>query len=181
MRMSLIITICFIFLIPVTTVAQEKNVPKAVAKFRDNPQFYKTIRGINYNVPIPTPENIQATLDGFDTVYHEYLRELLKGFIAELAGDYKQAQKIYENWLKIPVHEEQGYYTHLDLARLSLKLGAFPEAKKHLKLYLFAMNQEISAGEGELTDMFFGYAPSGDTLEEMKAHYKNIMAVYEQL
>ena len=42
------------------------------------------------------------------------------------------------------------------------------------------MKQEISAGDGELTEMFFGYAPSGESLEEMKVNYKKLTAVYEQ-
>ena len=181
MKISIIISISAIFFISGCSIDQEARIQQEIATFRDNPHFYQTIRGLSYNVASPTPENIQSTINGFDKVYHEYLQELMKGFIAELEGNYIQAKNHYENCIKVPIHEEQSYYTHLDLARLSLKLGAFSEAKKHFKIYLSAMKREISAGDGELTDIFFGYAPSGESLNEMKVNYKKLTNVYEQL
>ena len=144
MKTSILITIWAIFFISGCSVDQEASIPQEIAAFRDNPHFYQTIRGLSYNVTSPTSANVQSTINGFDKVYHEYFQELMKGFIAELAGDYTQAKNHYENCLNIPVHEEQSYYTHLDLARLSLKLDSFSEAKNHLKIYISAMKQEIN-------------------------------------
>jgi len=181
MKSSFTIPICALILVACCALAQNITVPKEVVSFRDSPYFYQTIRGLKYNIPTPNSENIQTTIHDFDLVYQEYIQELLKGFIAELAGDYVKAQNHYEHCLAISVHEEQSYYTHLDLARISLKLNSFSRTKEHLKIYLSAMKQEINAGEGKLTEIFFGYTPSGEALEEMKAHYKNMTMVYDQL
>lgn len=160
---------------------QKSNIPEKVVSFRDNPYFYQTIRGLKHEISRTQLQNEEETINRFDTVYREYIRELFKGFKSELAGNIAEAKAHYLKTLATPVHDEQNYYSHLDLARVALKEKTFSEAKENLNLYLSAMEQEIRAGEGFYTEMFFGYAPESQDLEEMKAHYKTISAVYEQL
>ena len=106
---------------------------------------------------------------------------MFQGFIAEGKGDLVKASQHYKKCLSIPVHEEQTYYTNFDLARISLKSGKTTQAIKYLERYLRYSHEEIEAGEGELTDTFFGYVPAGEALVCMKEEYKRLSAVLESL
>jgi tetratricopeptide (TPR) repeat protein len=180
MKTKLILLIISAILIACQIAATE--IPEEAAQLRDDPYYFQLVRGLrNSGRVMPTEKNIETLVLKHEWVYQNYLRELYKGFIAEGEGDLLKATQQYKKCLSIPVHEEQSYYTNIDLARISLKLEKTTDAINYLKEYLRYMDHEIKAGEGQLTDIFFGYVPSGRALASMKEEYKKLSAILEAL
>ena len=158
------------------------EIPQGALQLRDDQFYFQLVRGLRDSGRVmPTEKNIETLVSEDEWVYQNYLRELYKGFIAEGRGELLKATQHYKKCLSIPVHEEQSYYTNIDLARISLKLSKTADAINYLKEYLRYMDQEIKAGEGQLTDIFFGYVPSGEALAFMKEEYKRLSAILETL
>jgi tetratricopeptide (TPR) repeat protein len=131
------------------------EIPEGAVQLRDDPFYFQLVHGIRDSKAVrPTTENIETLVSKAERVYQDYLGELFKGFIAEGKGDLIKASQHYKKCLSIPVHEEQSYYTNFDLTRISLKLGKTVDAINYLQEYLRYMDQEIKAGEGQLTDIF---------------------------
>jgi tetratricopeptide (TPR) repeat protein len=180
MKTKIILLIISAILIAPQIAAQE--IPKGAIQLRDDPFYFQLVQGLRDSGRVmPTEENIETLVSKDEWVYQNYLRELYKGFIAEGKGKLLKATQHYKKCLSIPVHEEQSYYTNIDLARISLKLGKTADAINYLEEYLRYMDQEIKAGEGHLTDIFFGYVPSGEALVFMKKEYKRLSAILEDL
>jgi len=158
------------------------EIPEGAVQLRDDPFYFQLVRGIRDSRRVmPTEKNIEFLVSKAEWPYQEYLRELHQGFIAEGKGDLSKASQHYKNCLSIPVHEEQSYYTNIDLARISLKVGKTADALNYLEEYLRYMDQEIKAGDGQLTEIFFGYVPSGEALIFMKKEHKRLSIILESL
>jgi tetratricopeptide (TPR) repeat protein len=180
MKTKIILLTISVILTAFQIVAAE--IPEGAVQLRDDPFYFQLVRGIrNAGRVMPTEKNIETLVSKREWVYQNYVRELYKGFIAEGRGDLLKATQHYKKCLSIPVHEEQSYYTNIDLARISLKLGKTADAINYLEEYLRYMDQEIKAGEGQYTDIFFGYVPSGKALAFMKEDYKRLSAILEAL
>ena len=103
--------VILIFSIALLLLVASCKLPKIVKEFRDNPEFYKTVRG--YKDPknvLPNEANIDKLISENDPIYQKYLRELYSGFIKESHGQLKEAQIFYLKCLDINIHEEQNYY-----------------------------------------------------------------------
>jgi hypothetical protein len=153
-----------------------------VESFRDDAVFWQRVRGVRDSKQVrPNPDNIELLVAKAELVYRPYLRTLYRGFIAEASSDLPAAERYYKRCLSVPVHEEQSYYTNPDLARIALKRSDTTSATKYLRTYLWYQSQEIKAGEGELTDVFFGYVPGPAAIAAMKRDRRDLQRVLSTL
>jgi hypothetical protein len=114
-------------------------------------------------------------------VYKRYMRELYKGFIAEIEGNLESAEYHYKNCLQIPVYEEASYYTLIDLSRIYLKNAKPKEAEDFLWPYIDTLSMEILRGAGIGTILETGYAPSKEALSFMEEDKRFLEIVLKDL